>query len=125
MALLWSGLTLGYMRLGSSFLRMILGVDSGPVFSTFAELKFTNLRQRLCFLPFQKQKYTSECLLLEPRGCFLPHIKRNEMRRALIKHERLRCEPGNRALNGIWRSQLVGGLAIICQAIRNRFLLTD
>ena len=53
--------------------------------------------------------------LLEPRVHFLPHIKGNEMCRALIKHERLRCKPESRVLNGIWRSQLVGGVSIIWQ----------
>lgn len=66
-------------------------------------------------------KDACECPLLEPRVHFLPHIKGNEMYGALIKHERLRCKPGSRALNGIRWSQLVGGVAIICQQLEIGF----
>lgn len=44
------------------------------------------------------------------------------MCRALIKHERLRCKPESRALNGIWRSQLVGGVSIIWQQLEISFI---
>lgn len=58
-----------------------------------------------------------------PRDHFIPHIKGNEMSKPPIKPERLRCKPGSRAVNASRRSQLAGGVSILCQAIRNRFLL--
>ena len=87
------------------------------VLATFAEPGFTNLRPRVCFYKAALRQVKDACErpLLEPRVHFLPHIKGNEMCRALIKHERLRCKPESRVLNGIWRSQLVGGVSIIWQ----------
>lgn len=45
------------------------------------------------------------------------------MNKPLIKPERLRCKPGSRAVNATRRSQLAGSVSILCQAIRNGFLL--